>query len=183
MIAFNALSLEIKAAILAAIAAAVFASGWTVNGWRLSNKLADLQRAHAEQETAAAEESAGRLAVAVARGDVLSAKVAAVESRFNTLTQEKEDAVRRLTVGRPCLGSAVVRVLNQPAPSLKPPDVPQTTSSPVPADGAFATDSDVGLWIASAQRSYNTCRARIQAVADFYSTEPVTPEPEEEKQP
>jgi hypothetical protein len=172
VIAFNALSLEIKAAILAAIAAALFAAGWSVNGWRLDGKLADLQRAHAEQEAAAAEVSAGKLAVAMARGDVLSAKAAAAETALNTLTQEKDDAIHRLTVGRPCLGSAAVRVLNGPALGLKPAAMPQAPGSPVPADGAFATDSDVGLWIASAQRSYNTCRGRLQAVADFYEIDP-----------
>jgi len=74
-------------------------------------------------------------------------------------------------------------VLNGPAIGLHAPGVPEAPGGVVPADGAFATDTDVGLWIAGAQRSYNTCRGRLQAVADFYSTKPVTPEPEEEKQP
>lgn len=181
MIAFGALSLEIKAAVAAAAAAALFAAGWSVEGWRKEAEIADLQKVYAEQQASAARAASEDLMAAQARGDSLTARLYAANNALNDLTKEKEDAVRRLTTGRPCLGSAAVRVLNSTPASLHAPTVPQTASQPVPADGGFATDTDVGLWIAGAQRSFRTCRGRLQAVADFYSTAPVdasTPEQE-----
>jgi hypothetical protein len=170
MIDFNALSLEIKVAILAVIAAALFAAGWSVEGWRMGGKISDLEREHAEQAAKTADESAARLSLAMARGDVLSAQLAASDTALTTLTKEKEDAIRRLTTGRPCLSSAAVGVLNRTA-GLQPPALPETAGQPVSADDSLATDTDVGLWIASAQRSYDTCRGRLQAVADFYESD------------
>ena len=54
------------------------------------------------------------------------------------------------------------------AASLKPAGVPEAAFEPVSAAAAFATDTDVGLWAAGARRAYDTCRGRLQAIADFY---------------
>jgi hypothetical protein len=97
----------------------------------------------------------------IVRNDAILIKVAAQENEINRLTEEKNDALRKTTVGRRCLDAAAVGVLNGTA-------VPKPVTSSVSTDAAFATDTDVGLWAASCKRSYDTCRARIDGIADFY---------------
>jgi uncharacterized protein YfaS (alpha-2-macroglobulin family) len=149
------------------VAACCFFGGVLTEGWRKDGQIARLERAHAEQRAAEIQQHLDDITEAEALGRRLSAKLAAAEAARETLTQEKTDAIRRLTVGRPCLDSAAVRVLNDTA-GLKPAGLPPTASQPVSADAAFATDTDVGLWAAQARRAYDTCRGRLQAIADFY---------------
>lgn len=156
-----------------AAAGLIFGAGWTVEGWRMSTEISRLEKSHAKQQSAALTQALSRLVAAQKHGDRLTARVAEQENALITLAQEKDDAVRRLTVGRRCLDSAAVRVLNAGSRAdLKPP-IPETASQPVPGDAAFATDTDVGLWIGQCQRSYDTCRGRLQAIADFYEENPV----------
>ena len=164
---------EAKFLLVLGAAALIFAAGWAVEGWRMeaeiSAKDADLARA----EKAAAEAVQDRLASAIKRSDELQTALAEHRLLIDQLTEEKNDAVKRLTVGRPCLDGAVVRVLNTRMQSgIKPGGaITQTASEPLSADGAFASDTDVGLWIGQCQRAYDTCRGRIQAISDFYATE------------
>lgn len=130
-------------------------------------EIAGLKLAYQAEASRTAQESLQRLVDARRRGDVLENRLAAQEANLQAVSQEKDHAIRRLTVGRPCLDSAAVRVLNQPA-GLKPASLPEAAGEPAGADAAFATDTDVGLWIGVCQRSYKTCSARLQAVADFY---------------
>lgn len=160
----------VKAIVMAVIAALIFSAGWLVEGWRKDAQIADLKAAQKAAESRVAQQNLADLVAARKRGDQLQLRLASSESTINTLTLEKADAVRRLTVGRPCLDSAVVRVLNRSA-SLKPPSVPEAAGQPAGADGGFATDTDVGLWIGQCQRSYATCRGRLGAIADFFKEE------------
>lgn len=158
--------------LIAVLAGAVFAAGWAVEGIRLRGQIADLQRERAEIERQAAEDNAADLTRAIERGDRLVERLSATELARNELAQEKDDAIRRLTVGRRCLDSAAVRVLNDDLPTgLKAGDVPPATGQPLPAAAPFATDTDVGLWIGQARRAYDTCRGRIQAIHDFYGSQ------------
>lgn len=157
-----------QAVIAAIIAIACFGAGWLTEGWRKDGEIARLERAHAEQRAADIQQHLDDITEAEEVGRRLSARLAAAEAERETLTQEKTDAIRRLTVGRPCLDSAAVRVLNDAA-GLKPAGLPPAAFQPLSADAAFATDTDVGLWAAQARRAYDTCRGRLQALDDFYA--------------
>lgn len=159
---------EVKVTLIALAAAAIFAAGWLVEGWRMQSELSDLKRSYAEQLRTAAEANAIQLTRANERADRLQARLNAEEIARDTATEEKNRALRRLTTGRPCLAEPAVRLLNGDRAGLKPGLVSQAAGEPLPADAAFATDTDVGTWIAGAQRAYDTCRGRLQAIADFY---------------
>lgn len=159
----------IKAIVFAAIAALLITAGWTANGWRKDAEIERIERAHAEQRARDAEAAADEIAAAVKRGNELAARVTAAETTRDAALQETKDALRRVTTGRPCLSGPAVRLLNESA-GLKP-AVPATPGQPASADAAFASDSDVGEWIAAAIRHYDTCRGRLAAVADFYKEE------------
>ena len=174
----NPVGAQVKLTLMTLAAAGIFAAGWAVEGWRMGSKIEMLKTKQAEVNASAEQASLERLIAAQRRGDQLQTRLGAAESSIDTLTQEKQNAIRRLTVGRPCLGSAAVRVLNQPA-GIRPDTLPAAAGQPVPEDAAFATDTDVGLWIAQCQRGYDTCRNRLDAVADFYAL----PQPHEEMQP
>lgn len=160
----------VKALVMAAIAALIFAAGWAVEGWRKDAEIATLKRSHAEDKGKAADAATRQITAALHRADFIQGQLAAKENALQTLAQEKDLEIRRLTTGRRCLDSAAVRVLNRTA-SLKPAAVPEAASEPLRADAAFATDTDVGVWIGICQRSYDTCRGRLAAIADFYGEE------------
>lgn len=133
-------------------------------------EIADMKAEQSASAARAAQAALSRLVVERQRGDRLVNQLAALETDLKTLNEEKDHAIRRLTVGRPCLGGAAVRVLNgtDPRPAAA---VPTPASQPADADGGFATDTDVGLWIGNAQRAYRTCQGRLKAIADFYPEE------------
>lgn len=157
----------VKALVMAAIAAAIFAAGWAVEGWRKDAEIARIERAHTKQRADDLQQHLDDLTAAEALGRELVTRLADSENALQTLAQEKDHEIRRLTTGRRCLDSAAVRVLNRTA-SLKPAAVPEAASEPLRPDAAFATDTDVGIWIGICQRGYDTCRGRLAAIADFY---------------
>lgn len=149
------------------------AAGWAINGWRLT---AQIERDIAERQAAtarAATAAATRLAKSQKRGDELVLRIAAAEAEQTRIAEEKDREIRRLTVGRRCLDGAAVRLLNQPAGAGlgHAGAVPQAAGQPVPDDAAFATDTDVGIWVGQCRRAYDTCRGRLQGIADFYAGE------------
>lgn len=161
----------IKVAALTGLAAAIFTAGWLVEGWRMGARMADLKASYQATESRATQQAIGRMVEANRRAEALQARLAAEEAARQKLHQESNDAIRRLTVGRPCLDSAAVRVLNRAA-GLKPAAMPAATSQPVSADATFATDTDVGLWAGQCWRSYDTCRGRIEALGEFFKDNP-----------
>jgi len=158
----------VKLAIAAALAALLFAAGWQINGWRKNAEIDRIERAHAEQRAHDAEAASAEIAAAVARGDHLAGRVAAAETAREIAHQEKTDALRKVTTGRPCLGGAAVRLLNQ-SPGIRP--VPAPAGQPAGADAAFASDTDVAQWAATAIRYYDTCRGRLDAIGEFFNGE------------
>lgn len=156
---------------LVAIAALLITGAW--GGWLVSSghylvQIADLKRSSAEQNERTAKAASSALQAATERGNALAARVSAAETALQTQSLETTHEVIRLTTGRPCLGSAAVRLLNNPA-RLKPAAVPQAASQPAEPAAAFASDTDVALWADAARRGYDTCRGRLQAVADFFA--------------
>ena len=139
---------------------------WLATAGYYTGQLSDLRRGYAEQRERSAILASVALQAAVQRGDQLAAAITAAETARQIEAQETTRAIHRLTIGRPCLGSAAVRLLNGPA-GLKP-ALSEAPGQPVEPDAAFATDTDVGLWADAARRSYDTCRGRLQGVADFF---------------
>jgi len=131
--------------------------------------IAHLKADYAKQQAVAEAEARIRLEAAVARGNTLSSRLAQTESTLNKKTLEVSREIARLTTGRPCLGAAAVSLLNGgPAPKLS-----QASGQPVAEDGAVATDTDIAWWIAGTQGQYETCRARLGALIDWW--EPTAP--------
>lgn len=133
-------------------------------------EISDLKATQSAATARAAQAALSRLVSERQRGDRLVTQLAALETDLKTANEEKDHAIRRLTVGRPCLGGAAVRVLNgtsqRTAAAMSTP-----AGQPTDADGGFATDTDIGLWIGRAQRAYRTCQGRLKAIADFYPEE------------
>lgn len=133
-------------------------------------RLARLEASRATEKQQAADDALTRIVAAQARGDQLQSRLLAAESARQTLALEKDREIRRLTVGRPCLAGAAVRLLNMPDGS-KPGAVSEAAGESAPADAGFATDTDVAGWVGFCRRSYDTCRGRLQAIDDFYRGE------------
>ena len=148
------------------LAGLLFTNLFTLAAWRMASSEAEAcQTARAHDTTKAklaeAEQALEEAVATIEKNNEVLAVVAAQEAKIDRLTKEKADAVRKLTTGRRCLDGAAVRVLNAEA-------VPDPVSKPLPADAAFATDTDVGEWIAGARKAYDTCRARLDGIAAFY---------------
>ena len=171
----------IKALIIGLFGLACFIGGWAVEGWRMDTKISRIKNDHAVAVAKAATENAATLDVAQRRGDRLALQLAGWENTLTTFAEEKQREISTLVSGRRCLDSAVVRVLNQPsAPrgggvassasgvSLRAPAAVAAGAD----DGAFASDADVSGWIGVCQRGYDTCRGRLDAIADFYREDP-----------
>lgn len=167
----------IRALVIAAIAAAIFGLGWTVEGWRKDAEIALIKASHAEATEKAATENAVALDNARHRGDQLALQLAGWENTLTAFAEEKNREIAQLLTGRRCLDAGVVRVLNRQSGAQLSGSVPQATSlvlrpdatPAAPADDrAFATDADVAQWIGLCQRSYDTCRARLDAIGNFY---------------
>ncbi len=169
----------VKSLIFAVVAAAIFFAGWAVEGWRKSAEISRLETAHANAVTKEATKNAAVLEEAQARGDQLALSLAARESTLTIFAEEKNREIAKLTSGRRCLDADAVRVLNTPngagrVGGLASPatGVVLRTDAAIAApadDGTFASDTDVAGWIGLCQRSYDTCRGRLDAIADFYN--------------
>ncbi len=144
----------------------LFTNVFTLTAWRMASTEAEsCQTTRANDTTKAklaqAEQALEEAVATIEKNNQVLAVVAAQEAKIDRLTKEKSDALRQLTVGRRCLDGAAVRLLNGAG-------MPDPVAEPVPADAPFATDTDVGQWIAGAQKSYDTCRARLDGIAAFY---------------
>lgn len=139
-----------------------------------NHQISALHQAYAEERSRAADAAYVALREVVQRSEQLSRQVAEAEAARQLVYEEKTHAIRRLTTGRRCLDSAAVRLLND-APGLNPNALPAAAGQFAGAATAFASDTDVGLWAASARRAYDTCRGRLAAVARFYASDAASP--------
>ncbi|MCL2076037.1 MAG: hypothetical protein FWH15_06315 [Betaproteobacteria bacterium] len=160
-------------------------AGWTINGWRWEAKFATLQKDHAEET--AAQSLAVISAIEQVRelekqGNEIAARLIEVEAARKVLAKERDNAIKALTTGEPCLAAPVVRLLNDPVGSgvgLRLPPSSGNSSDPDTAPAAdtvntayFATDTDVALWARNARDEHDACRARIDALRDFFQGRP-----------
>lgn len=154
-------------ALLGAFLTGLLLAGFVVGSLKDAD-IANLKATHAKNQAATAEAARLRLEEAVARGDSLAARLAQTESALNKKTLEVSREIARVTAGRPCLGAGAVRLLNNPRQPGDVATVPQASGQPDAEDGAVATDTDVAGWIANAQGQYETCRARLGALIDWW---------------
>ncbi|MDR2187005.1 MAG: hypothetical protein LBE62_03010 [Azonexus sp.] len=153
-----------RVALVAVVAALCFAAGWMVEGWRKDVEISALKFEQQRQRGEALNAALLRLSAANKANEKLVADLAAADNARTQLAEEKNREIRRLSTGRRCLDAAVVRVLNADAAASLPP----ARSEPVPADAAFASDTDVALWARACRDRYDTCRGRLEAINTFY---------------
>jgi len=95
--------------------------------------------------------------------DRIAARQLELETTARKMERERNDALKKLTLGRPCLGPDALRLLNAPvaADGLL---LPAHSSGVIDALAGTATDTDVALWASHARSEYNACRGRIDAI-------------------
>jgi len=148
---------------------------WTVNDLLWKVRYAQLEQTHAEANLARNQVVINVLENVRAlerKGDAIAAELVASEAARTQLAKEKADAIRNQTTGQPCFAAGLVRLLNDSTAASGGFRLPATPGSPAFADSAFATDTDVGLWAATARDAHDACRARIDALRAFYALEP-----------
>ena len=171
--------------VMAAGLAAGFGAGWTANGWRWEARSSAVQTAHEQALNAAQKVVADALERAreiEAGGAALAQKQLALEAANTKLAKEKQDALRKITTGRACLGDTALRLLNDTgagggfrllAPSGGAFGTPAAAfaDSGDAADGYAASDTDIALWSLYARGEYDRCRGRIDALRKFFNDE------------
>ncbi|MDR1889165.1 MAG: hypothetical protein LBQ81_07305 [Zoogloeaceae bacterium] len=142
-----------------------FASGaWVAWGW-MDNRM-EAALAKSEAEASARYITALEHVRAVEQdGHVAAAKQLAAEQTALNLKQERDDALRKLTTGKPCLAAAAVRLLNSAA---DPARLSAAAAGTADADTAFASDTDLALWANNARLQHDACRGRIDALRELY---------------
>lgn len=154
--------------IMLAAVVALFGSG-VYSGHHWATTKADAARAKA------AEAHLAQLHAEVRRADAAAAALATAESKIVVKTVEVIRHVPTVTTNRLCLGPAAVRLL-QPGTDWR---LYQAAGEPADqgAAHAAASDRDVAYWAAEANRLYETCAARMNALADWHAAQIVAPTP------
>ncbi|MDD4930503.1 MAG: hypothetical protein PHP85_14700 [Gallionella sp.] len=159
---------KIKQAAYAVVMILIGLGSWWITADHYQAKIAKMKTTQAEGVAAAEKAARNSLELAKQRGDTLSEKLAETESALNHKTLEVSREVSRLAVGRRCLDSNLVGVLNQPSTAASG-VAAAPSSSPQAADAAnFASDQDVGQWIIFANNQYEICSARLNALIDWF---------------
>lgn len=145
---------------LAAVVALFGGGVWSGHHWATTK--ADAARA------VAADLAVQRIRAEMQRADALAARLAAAESKIVIKTVEVIRHVPTVTTGRLCLDAAAVSLL-QPGAAWGP---YQSAGQPAGQGSAHAaaSDRDVAYWAAEANRQYETCAARINALIDWHTT-------------
>lgn len=171
----------VDALIVVSLVTLIFGAGWTANGWRKDAEISRLKTTWADQSRLAAEKNTAELADAVNRGDDLTRQLNAWQLTLTAFAEEKNREIDRLSTGRRCLDSALVRVLNADHGQQLPGNVPTAASGAVrtdePAwsdtdDRSYSTDRDIAGWINRCRTSYDACRARLDKLNDYYKGRP-----------
>ncbi|MCK9386128.1 MAG: hypothetical protein M0Q15_16075 [Nevskia sp.] len=154
--------------IMLACVAALFGGG-VYSGHRIATTQADAAR------TRSADAYLKRLAAETRRADSLAAQLVAAEGRIVTKTVKVIRYVPSVTAGTPCLSGAAVGLL-QPGSDWGLVETPGQPAGESPAHLA-ASDRDVAYWIADANRLYETCAERMNALVAWHgaTVDPVKP--------
>lgn len=152
--------------VIIATASAMFGAGYLVGSNSGKAEVAAVQQHMIRSQATQAEHASRKLLESQARSDQLTNALNAAARRAAN-TQEKLNAeLRRATAGRTCLDQPALRLLDG-AHGLRV-AVPAAGRGAVAADGAVATDTDVGTWIARVGQQYDECRARLDALIEWH---------------
>lgn len=163
-----------------AIFLAGFGAAWSWQGARSGLALADLRARHSDQALDAATAAARRIKEKADLADTITRDRTRREAALDRQLQEARHALKSATLGRPCLGGAALRLLDQ-SPGLRPDAEPAPAGTPDRGSAGSATDStdeedeasdtDVAEWIVTAGRYYARCRGRLADIRR-YEAEP-----------
>jgi hypothetical protein len=160
-------------AIAIAIAGVIgFAAGYTWDHRARVAEVAQIRGDIARREAAAADESRRRIEAASRAADATLAEKDRRVIELDATNMRLRHALSTATTGRPCL-SADARGLLQQSPAfrigLSAPtgSASPTTTSPA-SDPGDSTDADIAGWILDASALYEQCRARIDALRQWY---------------
>lgn len=134
---------------------------------RARAEIATLKRGWAEAATRSEVKARQKLEATQALGDALSRDLLSLESTLKQSETRRREIERR-TTGRVCLSADAVRLLNSPNHPDARDQLPQAASSTPAADGPAATDRDIAVWADNARRQHDICRARLDALIDFW---------------
>lgn len=132
--------------------------------------------AHLALHATAQIQANAALQAAQVRGDRLSTRLLTAEHQIDQQRTELHHALTQATTGRPCLGAAALRLLNQ-APGISVEQLPAAPSSTVAtgepagtaADSAWSsTDTEVASWIADTAAAFEVCRTRLDTLIDWH---------------
>lgn len=157
-----------------------FGAAWSWQGSRAEARVLAIEarerQALLDQASAWRKEIERRQALA----DDIDRRAAARDRALTTQLQETQHALKTATRGRPCLGGAALRLLDQstglrapePAGALHGRAAAAAADSKDNAENnaegeAFASDTDVAGWIALAGDYYERCRARIRDIREW----------------
>lgn len=152
-----------------------FGVAWDWQGARADARVMDLQRQAAVRQAEEAAASAAALRRERDRTDQITRAAGQREAALDTKLQETQRALKTATTGRPCLGGAALRVLDQ-STGLRPPpgsalasvlDRGYAGAAADPSGEEAASDTDVAEWIATSGRYYERCRARIHDIREW----------------
>jgi len=155
--------------ILLIICVLVFVMGaglsWVYSANHYEAQISRINEAYAQAQSKADLAALERLQKAQALGDQLSGELSKTEAKLHKKEKELSNEIARNADGIVCLNSRLVGLLN--APQTGAGHLPQSAISLDAAHGAIATDTDVAGWINSAQKQYEVCRVRLNALIDF----------------
>lgn len=154
-------------AMLALSLVAAGALGWQTGRAPLKVQLAQQAQAYATEKQNLTVAAVELLTAAQARGDALSTGLLNQQATIDQLKTEARRAIPQVTTGRPCLGPAALRVLDN-APGLDVAGLPPAAGGAAAEGGPVATDTDIGGWAVDAGAAHETCRARLSALIDWH---------------
>jgi len=145
-----------------------FGAAWLWQGDRSDARALTIENKHQKDRLDQAEAWRKEVARRQALADDIDRKAAARERELTTKLQETQNALKTATRGRPCLGGAALRVLDQ-ATGLRSPAPAgalhgRTAAAAADSEDEEASDTDVAEWIAVAGDYYERCRARIRDI-------------------
>lgn len=152
------------AALMIALSGAIL-GGFLTRAWYL-HEIDTLRLQHAQEQHAVLLAQGSRVQATKQRGDELEYRLNNALAQAQKITRERDDALRKSTSGKDCLSAAAVGLLNSPGGGAGA--VPQTPGGADAENGAAATDTDVAIWISYAIDQYDTCRARLGALIDWW---------------
>lgn len=148
-----------------------FGAAWSWQGSRGEARLLALENRYRQEKLDQAAALRREVERRQALADEIARRAAAREQALTIKLEETHHALKTATRGRPCLGGAALRVLDQstglrPPAAAGPSDGRAAAAAADPADEE-ASDGDVAGWIAIAGDYYERCRERLRAIRQF----------------